>query len=750
MIERTLRSLLLAAGTCLTIAIPGQAETFYERHVFFDNSSSDRSYYRSEGKVVAPSRLELIGGKFPVDSAHFLSPPNSLRLKWKSAPGGDWRLVLKSRNHYERNSVFEGDSLSLWCFSEAALTPEEAPRIACQDAFEIGSGTISLLADYGSLPPQEWVHLVVPLDHFKPLYGRTEEFNFQADKLAAVWLMQGIEDGRYHTLYIDDLQIVSSSTAQCTPPSSPEALQVRGGERHFDLSWLGNSQTNLLRYQIYRSWDGAHFVPIGIQQNRFNRFVDFVGARPRNAYYRITAVDASGNESAPSPIASASTHPCTDDELLDMVQEGCFRYYWEGGHPDAGMANETIPGNENLVAVGASGFGIMALIAGADRHFISREQCAERLAKITRFLRKADRFHGAWPHFLDGATGKSIPYFGKYDDGGDLVETAFLVQGLLVARQYFDRDTELEREIRRNVTDLWRGVEWDWYRKDSSSDFLYWHWSPDFGWQISHPLVGWNETMIVYLLAIASPTHPIPPSLYYSGWAGQSDLAVRYRRNWSRTTLGDHYTNGHTYYGFKLDVGEGPGADLFFTQFSFMGFDPRSKRDRYTDYFMNNRNIALINHAYCVENPGRYKGYGTHCWGLSAGINTGGGRPQPRDDNGTICCSAALGCFPYTPHESMAGLKHFYRSLGARVWGIYGFHDGFNETEDWFEPVWMGLNQAVITVMIENYRSGLIWKNFMANPEIQPALDAIGFTPDSNPRSPLIRPIPVAGFAHNH
>ena len=324
------------------------------------------------------------------------------------------------------------------------------------------------------------------------------------------------------------------------------------------------------------------------------------------------------------------------------------------------------------------------------------------------------------------------PHFGKYDDGGDLVETAFLVQGLLTARQYFDRDNAAEREIRQTITDLWRGVEWDWYRKTPSSDFLYWHWSPDFGWHISHPLVGWNETMIVYLLAIASPTHPVPPSLYHTGWAGQSDFAVRYRQNWSRTTQGDHYTNGNTYYGIKLDVGEGNGADLFFTQFSFMGFDPRGKKDQYTDYFRNNRNIALINHAYCAENSRRYLGYSTDCWGLSAGMNDGGGRPLPRDDNGTICCSAALGSFPYTPQESMAALKHFYRDLGAKNWGIYGFHDGFNETQNWFDPVWMGLNQAVIVVMIENYRSGVVWKNFMANPEIRPALEAIGFRPDGD------------------
>jgi hypothetical protein len=305
------------------------------------------------------------------------------------------------------------------------------------------------------------------------------------------------------------------------------------------------------------------------------------------------------------------------------------------------------------------------------------------------------------------------------------------MQGLLTARQYFDRDNPAERELRTTITSLWRGVEWDWFRRSPDSGFLYWHWSPDHGWYIGHPLVGWNETLITYLLAIASPTHPVPPSLYASGWAGQSDMAVEYRRNWSRTTIGDHFANGKQFYGIKLDVGEGSGGSLFFTQFSFLGFDPRGKRDRYTNYFENNRNLALVNRAYCMDNPGHFAGYGGDCWGLSAGINSGGGMPQPNADNGTICCSAALGDFPYTPKESMAALKHFYRDLGAKAWGAYGFFDGFNESENWFQPVWMGLNQAQIVVMIENYRTGLVWKNFMANPEIGAAMNAIGFTPDA-------------------
>ncbi len=709
----------------------GAAESTYDRHVVFDQSLPARSYYESEGMVTAPSVIDLVGGRIPLDSAHYVTPPVSLRLTWKSVTGGDWQAMLKTRAHYGLVNDFDGDTISFWCLSSTGLAPGAAPRIHLLDAGGSGTFTISMLAGRGALPAGQWTEIRLPLSSFRTIYRSTDDDRFDMRRLAGVVFEQGLDDGRTHTLFIDDVQIVWSKAAAQPAPATPTGLSIRAQERHFDLKWDLNQKADVLRYKIYRSSDGILFDPIGIQQGNFHGYADFVGKPARTAYYEISAISVGGAESPRSAAVSATTREFSDSELLTMVQEACFRYYWDGCHPTAGMALEILPGDQNLVALGASGFGVMALIVGIDRGFVTREEGADRMLRIVRFLKGADRFHGAWPHFLDGRTGKVIPYFGRYDDGGDLVETSFLMQGLLTARHYLDRDNPAEREVRDTITSLWRGVEWDWFRQSPTGNFLYWHWSPDHGWYINHPLVGWNETMIAYLLAIASPTHPVPASLYYSGWAGQSEMAVEYRQNWSRTTIGDHYANGEKFYGIKLDVGEGTGGSLFFTQFSFLGFDPRGKRDRYTNYFENNRNIALINRAYCIDNPGHYQGYGRDCWGLSAGINSGGGMPQPNADNGTICCSAALGEFPYTPNESMAALKHFYRDLGAKAWGVYGFYDGFNETEDWFQPVWMGLNQAQIVVMIENYRSGLTWRHFMANPEITAALDSIGFTADA-------------------
>jgi exo beta-1,2-glucooligosaccharide sophorohydrolase (non-reducing end) len=510
-------------------------------------------------------------------------------------------------------------------------------------------------------------------------------------------------------------------------------VRAQGYDRHIDISWDAIEAEDLQSYAIYRSLAGHKFEAIGIQSKGMNRYTDFLGKPGVTASYQVKAVDRSYRQSAVSGVATASTRELSDGELLDMLQEACFRYYWEGAHPDAGATLENIPGDDRIVPTGATGFGIMALIVGVDRRFITRQQGIERLARILDFLEKAPRYHGAWPHFLNGYTAQSMLVFGMFDNGGDLVETSFLMEGLLAARQYFKGAGADEQSLYRRITHLWETVEWDWYRRSPQDNALFWHWSPQWSWYIDHRLTGFNETMITYLLAIASPTHAVAADLYQTGWAGQSKAAIAYRSGWSGSTEGNRYQNGHTYYNIKLDVGVGTGGPLFFTQYSFMGFDARGIHDAYTDYFDNNRNIALINLAYCEANPGHFQGYGSDDWGLTASDDQLGylaHSPNPGNDDGTITPTGALSAFPYTPEASMAALKFFYRDLGDRLWGVYGPRDAFNLSRNWFSPIYMGLDQAPIVVMVENYRSGLVWRSFMANPEIQPMLDKIGFQPD--------------------
>jgi exo beta-1,2-glucooligosaccharide sophorohydrolase (non-reducing end) len=706
----------------------------YYNHVLFDNSLTPDYYYYGAGRAVFPSTLLLQGGKIPVETKLFYTAPNALRLQWRSVSGGSWEAEVRSVSIRNREVDFRGDTLYLWCRSPQIIPAADLPFIQLEDKEHNFSVPVRMDHVNGDLPANEWVHIAIPLHEFATASVRP----FQPSRLHSIYFGQSTADDTPRTLLIDEIKIDSESdssqSAVANQPllPAPERLNATGYERHIDLSWspVGG---DLQAYVIYRSLDGGPFQPVGTQASGLTRYVDFLGEGPHKAAYKVTAMDRAYRQSSFSSETSALTRQLSDDELLTMLQEACFRYYWEGAHPGSRVTLENIPGNPRIVPIGANGFGIMTLIVGVDRGFITREQGIERLGQILDFLEKAPRYHGAWPHFLDGDTAQTLPVFGMFDNGGDLVETSFLMEGLLAARQYFRGSTAEERKLYQRISHLWETVEWNWYQRSADNDALLWHWSPQWSWYIDHRLTGFNEVMITYLLAIASPTHAIPPSLYYTGWAGQSQAALKYRVGWSGTSEGDHYQNGHIYYGIKLDVGVGVGGPLFFTQYSYMGFDPRGIRDRYTNYFENNRNIARINFAYCVKNPGHFEGYGPDDWGLTASddqLGYSAHAPDPANDNGTITPTGALGSFPYTPQESMAAFKHFYRDLGDRLWGIYGPRDAFNLTHNWFSPVYMGLDQAPIAVMIENYRTGLIWNLFMSNPEIRPMLDKIGFQRD--------------------
>ena len=408
---------------------------------------------------------------------------------------------------------------------------------------------------------------------------------------------------------------------------------------------------------------------------------------------------------------SGSSDSLTDEALLDKVQQYTIRYFTEFAHPVCGLAversNEDHYSND-VVTTGGTGFGIMAVIAGVERGFVERGYALEHLTRIVNFLDTCDRYHGAWSHWYYGSTGRTRP-FSQKDNGGDIVETAFLLQGLLTAREYFYRPDPAETRLREDITRLWHEVDWQWYTRGENQ--LYWHWSPDYAWEMNHPVRGFDECLMAYLLAASSPTHPIEPEVYHYGWKDSPN-----------------FLNGNTYYGIELPLGFPYGGPLFFSHYSFLGLDPRGLQDAYTSYWTQNLHHTLINYRHCVENPNGYRGYSEYCWGLTASDNhMGYSAHSPTNDLGVITPTAALSAFPYTPEESMRALRYFYEELGDRIWGPYGFYDAFSIHHDWYADNYLAIDQGPIVVMIENYRTGLIWELFMKNPEIHDGLQKLGF-----------------------
>jgi len=421
----------------------------------------------------------------------------------------------------------------------------------------------------------------------------------------------------------------------------------------------------------------------------------------------VSPVRESRSRAKPGPALS-------DEALVELVQRQTFRYFWDGAHPASGLARDSCGVNADLesdvVAVGASGFGLMAIVVATSRGWIAREEALARIALMLDLLERATCYHGVFPHFLNGRTGATVP-FSRKDDGGDLVETAWLCQGLLCARQYFDRDGAQERRLRERLSNLWVEVEWSWHLREGAG-VLTWHWSPNNGFSLAHEIRGWNECLLTYVLAAASPRYAIDPSIYRRGWVE------------SRS-----FNNGRRYYDIELPLGPAFGGPLFFAHYSFCGLDPRGLVDEFADYWNQNVAHVEINIEHCRRNRGGHRGFGEACWGLTSSDDPGGYREHsPVEDNGVIAPTAALSSLPYKPKAALAALRTFYERLGGELWGRYGFADAFQESSGWVSKLYIGIDQGPIVAMIENYRTGLLWSLFMKDADVKAGLRRLGFT----------------------
>lgn len=402
----------------------------------------------------------------------------------------------------------------------------------------------------------------------------------------------------------------------------------------------------------------------------------------------------------------------TDNALLDTIQKRTFRYFWDYAHPVSGLARERSNATPETVTSGGSGFGVMAIPVAVSRNFITRAEGLARMQKIVGFLKNtAQKFHGAFPHWLNGTTGVVIPFSTK-DDGADLVETSYLMAGLLSARQYFNGAATDETTLRADINSLWNGVEWSWFRQ-GANNVLYWHWSPIYNWDMNVKIQGWNECLITYIMAASSTTFAIPQIVYKEGFARSGAIV-----------------NNATYYGYQLPLGPANGGPLFFSHYSFLGINPTGLNDTYANYQTQTTNHTRINYEYCKANPNGFFGYSNLCWGLTASdVPNGYNANSPNNDIGVISPTAALSSIAYTPTESMNALKFFYYKLGDKLFKEYGFVDAFSLKDLWYANSFLAIDQGPEIIMLENYRSGLIWNLLTGCPEIKNGMkNVLGFS----------------------
>jgi len=408
-----------------------------------------------------------------------------------------------------------------------------------------------------------------------------------------------------------------------------------------------------------------------------------------------------------------SYDPAYIKNVMDEQEQKVVNLFFQGAEPNSGMAYND-PSRKSVMATGATGFGIMTLIAGVERGWISREDAANHIVKIVRFLKKAERYEGAWAHWYN-VKGEIVP-FGNQNDAGEIIETTFMMGGLLTACEYFNGSSEAEKEIRTTTNEFWNTINWSHFVKDGK---FYWIWHRDTG-KYELPISGWNETLLAYILAMAAPAgHDVPVSVYKSCWQGSKNF----------------YHAGREYYGYPLPLGGNYGEALFLAHYSMFGMDPRKMEDSYCFYWQQNQNHTMINRHYCINEAPEEYAYDANNWGLTACAGCGSHPDyvarQPQNDDGVISPAAALGSFPYTPFYStqvMLNLKSKYPAIN----GKYGFYASYCPAEKATAKNYLSMEQAPIAIMMENYRSGLLWSLLMKNEHVQRGLQLAGIHEPTN------------------
>ena len=627
---------------------------------------------------------------------------SALKFNYTSSSDGNWKVTVY-RKSWSLADITSSDSISFYIYSEEDFPSEALPKIAVKaNQKSGGDNTTALypLSDYNQdVVAGQWTQIRFPLS---VVFNDDQNSDLDFTQTKGIVFNQSETNNSSRLAYIDE--ITTYEYLEFVPIVTE--FNATGYDSHVELTW--NIPQEDLNYRIEASFDGGNTYELRTETDE-NFLLDFIPESARNStiQYRIYTI-AGGNQSE-AVTNQASVRDFTDDELLDMVQQYTFRYFWEGSHQASGMSKERATGT--VVASGASGMGLMTMIVAHERNYHSQEEVKDRIIKMLDFLDTCDRHHGVWSHWYNGDTGASRPFSTK-DDGGDLVETSFVASALIALKNYFSGNDNKSVQIREKADELWRGIEWTWHQKDGENQ-LYWHWSPNYNFEMNMRIRGWNESLITYIMAASSPTYGITKEVYDNGWANNGGMV-----------------DSRSFYGYEISLAPDYGGPLFWIHYTHLGIDPHNLYDAYADYWEEHVNTVKIHHTYAVNNPKGHTNYSEKCWGLTSSDDPDKGYSSHKplyEDNGTIAPTAALASMPYAPEESMKALKYFYRERGSDLFGRYGFYDAFNDNQNWVKHDYLGIDQGPIVIMLENYRTGLLWENVMNDIEVQEGLNLLGF-----------------------
>lgn len=694
--------------------------------VLFDNSVMRGSYTHSRVSYEGQSWVENVRGHLPVSDSLFFTPGNALSLKYTSANGGQWQSTIRYPDYSHTYQVNSNDVLTFKLFALSETNAAALPKLAILHG-ENASALLNLSAYISDYQPSMWVNVRIPL---KAVPGLSV-----GEVIKGVRLSQGGADGNTHHLFIDQIEFLPSNPPREKLFSAAVLSSVKAFDRHVNLVWELPLTPSIRYIKIYRSEDGENFEAVGIRPVFVQNATDIVPISNKVYYYKIAWVDYNYLESPFSEIKEAKTSRSSDEELLDFIQATHINYFVENAEVNSGMHALSLRNSEATVSVKNTGLSILSQIVGVDRGFVPRNLVVSRLNRMVGFLENAEQYHGVFPVLINGRTGKGV-FADNTTPVADVSATSFLLQGLLVAREYFDGENSEETELRNKIDSLWSRVNWQKFTDFDEGPFLFDSWSPVTGFTHAMPMGGYNTCFVSYVLALASPHHKIPADAYSLGMGFQRTLkdsahistgvknellfsdenkvpdTAEMSRNYNYIHL--PYKRDTTVYGLPIVVGN-VDTTLIEAVLPFIAFDPRNKADEFANYFENNSNLIQ---AYSRrDNEQRVSDFSLNIWGTQ--------RLSQRDTSDSYVINPAISAasYSYQPSEAIKSIREFYDRYGDYLFTEYGFRSWINVDDntvsDTFDPV----NQALVSIMIENGRSGLIWDLFSRHPAIQAVSD---------------------------
>ncbi|MCL4638357.1 MULTISPECIES: glucoamylase family protein [Olivibacter] len=705
----------------LAILLSIQAEASNYPEVLFENSLMPKSYYYSQSSFAGNSWINHMNGHLPVVDSVFFTPGNSLMLNYISGNEGEWKSVIhysSDYGHLPKNN----DLLIFKIFVSSATTKTELPNIQLAQGENI-SEEVKIQSFIKNYQDNAWLSVEIPLKGIGNLDNQAP--------ISSIIFKQGTNmDGKEHRLFIDQIEFLPTKTPDMKLTGKAVLSSVEAHERHVDIMWQLPLTPSIRYIKIYRSEDNQNFVPVAVRPISFNKYTDFVPRTNVSYYYKIAWVDYQYRESPFSEIKTAETKLAGDEDLLNSIEKSHIAYFTNETEFNSGMHKISPLVSDASISVKGTGIGILAQVIGVERKFIPRQLLLDRLKKIVKFLGRATTYHGAFPELLNGRSGKPI-MTDSCEIAANIESTAYLMQGLLVARNYFDKESADESELRDAISSLWNGVDWTKFVKEGNGYHLYSVWSPACSFTKSAPIGGYNGSLIAYLLAIASPSHAITPASYKLGFKqplkyvgpaiGRLSTSVSdtllFGKNGEKPELynRESFMIDSTYYGIRLVAGS-VQTSLIEQQLPFLAINPRSPIDSTVNYFDNQCDLSMIYYRAALDSGEQFVSITNLLWPYVGKDSAFVNRFNP---------SAAIATYPYTPTIAMEALKNYYRNLGSFLWTEYGFRDEFNFKDNWVSGNFDPIHQGIVPIMLENARTGLIWNLFMKDPDIKLLVEKI-------------------------